>query len=85
MERIEFPKWKYHPAKPALIVDDEGAERALGAEWADSPAHFGVETCPGLEPDPVIAAKKRSPAAVLEMPKKPGRPKKVAAPEGDSA
>lgn len=33
-----FPKWKYHATNPALVVDDEVAEEALGAEWFDTPA-----------------------------------------------
>ena len=34
----EFPKWKYHPTKPAVIVPDAESEKALGRDWYDSPA-----------------------------------------------
>lgn len=34
----EFPKWKYHHEKPALIVPSKEAEDALGEHWVDSPA-----------------------------------------------
>jgi hypothetical protein len=33
----EFPKWKYHATKPALIVPDKAAEEALGEDWYDHP------------------------------------------------
>jgi len=33
----EFPKWKYHPQKKALIVPNREAEEALGADWYDTP------------------------------------------------
>lgn len=32
------PKWKYHSKEPAVIVDDEDAEEALGLGWYDTPA-----------------------------------------------
>lgn len=50
-----YPKWKYHPEKEARIVPHAEAEKALGEGWFDSPAHYGIETCPGLQPDPAIA------------------------------
>lgn len=34
----EFPKWRYHATKQALIVDDREAEEALGFGWFDTPA-----------------------------------------------
>lgn len=52
-----YPKWKYHPVKEARVVHSEEAEQSLGPEWFESPAEFGVETCPGLVPDPVIQKK----------------------------
>lgn len=33
----EFPKWKYHPDREPVIVDDYDAEKALGADWYDTP------------------------------------------------
>jgi len=38
MEKIEFPKWKYHAEKEARIVGSKEAEAALGDGWVDSPA-----------------------------------------------
>lgn len=35
-----YPKWLYHPTKDAQIVTDEAAHKALGDEWAESPAAF---------------------------------------------
>lgn len=55
---MQYPKWKYHPAKSARLVTDVREESALGAEWANSPAEFGIETAPAEEPDPVIAERK---------------------------
>lgn len=39
-------------------VEDHEVEAHLGDAWFKSPADFGVETCPGLKPDPAIAANK---------------------------
>jgi len=39
----EFPKVKYHPTKPARIVQDSAAEAALGDDWTDSPFAKDVE------------------------------------------
>lgn len=40
-----YPKWKYHKAKEALVVENKEAELALGSEWVDSPAELaGVES-----------------------------------------
>ena len=52
-------KWKYHPEKTAKIVTSVEELSALGEGWYDSPAEFGVETCPGIEPCPKIAANKK--------------------------
>ena len=35
-----FPKWKYHLTKPPVVVNTPDEERALGSDWADSPADF---------------------------------------------
>lgn len=36
-EFIEFPKWKYHPKKDAVVVEHAEAEQELGDEWGDLP------------------------------------------------
>jgi hypothetical protein len=36
----EYPKWKYHRTKPAVIVVDPEAEADLGDGWADRPTAF---------------------------------------------
>ncbi len=33
----QYPTWKYHPTKRAVIVKDAQAEVALGEGWTDSP------------------------------------------------
>ena len=33
----EFPKWKYHPSKEAVVVENHEQEKALGADWFDHP------------------------------------------------
>lgn len=54
-----YPKWKYHPDKEARIVHTPEAEAALGPDWYESPADFGVETCPAVSgPDRAIAEKR---------------------------
>lgn len=40
MEFAEYPKWKYHAKKDAVVVSDAKEEAALGKGWADSPAAF---------------------------------------------
>ena len=35
---MNFPKWKYHADKAAVVVDDERAEQDLGFGWFDTPA-----------------------------------------------
>ena len=37
---VEFPKWKYHREKKAVVVNSAEEEKALGPGWADSPADF---------------------------------------------
>lgn len=37
MEKILFPKWKYHETKEARLVQDVAEEDALGADWFDTP------------------------------------------------
>lgn len=34
---LEFPKWKYHPSKDPVIVQDADEEKALGDDWFDLP------------------------------------------------
>lgn len=37
---MSYPKWKYHAKLEAKIVHSEDEEKALGKEWAESPAEF---------------------------------------------
>lgn len=53
-----YPSRRYHPELGDKLVHSAEEDQALGAEWFHSPAEFGVETCPGKSPDPVILAKK---------------------------
>lgn len=39
----QYPKWKYHATKDAVIVKDEAEEKALGKGWKDSPAEFAKD------------------------------------------
>ena len=34
---VEFPKWKYHPTKEPVVVDNADQEQALGKDWFDRP------------------------------------------------
>lgn len=68
----EYPKYKYHPVEDACVVDSEESELELGDGWFDSPAEYGVETCPGMKPDPKILSKKSKPAPKAEKKVKPG-------------
>ena len=33
----DYPRWKYHPTKKAVVVNDAQAEAALGEGWGDTP------------------------------------------------
>lgn len=50
-----YPRFRYHPDKPAELVNSPEEEKALGAGWYKSPAEYGVETAPSKKPDPKIA------------------------------
>lgn len=52
-----YPSLRYHPNHEPKLVANEQEDAALSG-WFHSPAEFGVETCPGRVPDPVIAAKR---------------------------
>ena len=46
-----FPKFKYHVKYPqGVVVNNEDEEVAIGNDWVDSPAEFGVETSPSVDP-----------------------------------
>lgn len=36
-EHREFPKWKYHATKGAVLVHNREEEKRLGPEWSDKP------------------------------------------------
>ena len=41
-----------------LFTDEDGASALASGEYADSPAHWGIESCPGVDPDPALAARR---------------------------
>ena len=51
-----FPSVRYRADGATTIVNSYAEMDALGREWAATPAAFGIETCPGVEFDPAIAA-----------------------------
>lgn len=57
---MDFPKWKYHPALAALIVETPEQEDDLGGEWADTP--FASQAAPGQ------AGEGSAPASAVTMP-----------------
>lgn len=77
-----YPSKRYHPehAEPRTVHSAE--EDAALSGWFESPADYGIETCPGRVPDPVIAAKreayiKAKEAAQVEAPKRAPRKAKA--------
>jgi len=61
----KYPKSKYKPSKNSegfehKVVSSKDDEEKLGKGWHDSPAHFGIETTPGVEADQSILDKKIS-------------------------
>jgi hypothetical protein len=62
-----FPKWKYHPTKPAVIVYTPEEERALGDGWVDSPADFVKAAAEGVVQEVEHVAKHVHEAVVKEL------------------
>ena len=58
MEKVEYPKWKYHFVKEATIVDGPDAEASLGADWVDSPADAKAPCIEEVSAPKVSKAKK---------------------------
>lgn len=50
-----YPKWLYHHSKPAALVADEAAHKALGAGWVEHPDEAKPETPADMKP---VKAKK---------------------------
>ena len=66
-----FPKWKYHPDyKQGVVVVDETEEASLGDGWSDTPAAFGVETCPAFDRNDKIAVHLAEVRGIVERAKK---------------
>lgn len=61
----EFPKWKYHPVEPAVVVGHKEAEEALGPGWHNSPAGFCSVECEASHGDEISA-----PPVPVKKPKK---------------
>jgi hypothetical protein len=57
-----YPRWRYHRTLPAVIVPDVDADRALGPDWADTPAAF--------------YASEHTPEVSVMEPRRRGRPKR---------
>ena len=65
----EYPKAKYAKLGAGFtshVVFSREEESELGPKWVDSPAEFGVETCPAErlpepepEPEPEVVEKKK--------------------------
>lgn len=52
-----YPKWLYHSSKPATVVADEAAHKALGPGWEESPSAFKSKSVSKAEEKPETAAK----------------------------
>lgn len=57
--RKVYPSQRYHPEHDPVTVRSAEEDEALTG-WYESPADYGVETCPGPVPDPVIAEKREA-------------------------
>lgn len=42
MEKV-YPSWRYHKTKEAKIIRSDAEDKALGKDWADTPAKFQDE------------------------------------------
>lgn len=43
MSNDNYPRWKYHADKPAVIVNNEDEEKDLGRGWKDEPVKGNAE------------------------------------------
>lgn len=43
-----YPKWRYHASKPAVIVNDENEDKDLGRGWHDEPVKGNTEVDPSV-------------------------------------
>jgi hypothetical protein len=41
-----YPRWKYHASKPAVIVEDAEAEKNLGSGWHNAPVKGNTDVDP---------------------------------------
>lgn len=41
-----YPAWRYHATEPAIVVNDEASDQALGAGWFSHPL---LDKAPGYE------------------------------------
>jgi len=55
-----YPSFRYHATEEPKIVNSPEEEKELGKGWEDSPAAFGIETAPGVKPDPAIAKARKA-------------------------
>jgi hypothetical protein len=63
----EYPKYKYKKDSAPVVVSSSAEEKALGRGWHDTPASYGLETCPGSDADILEIVKElSSPAEVIE-------------------
>lgn len=42
----DYPKMIFNPDGRVAVVQSQEEQKALGSGWHDSPADYGVETCP---------------------------------------
>jgi hypothetical protein len=56
MEKQEFPKMMYHRTEKPVIVQNPGEMKALGSDWAASPAEFAKPAVPDKPAVPEAAA-----------------------------
>lgn len=57
----KYPAWRYHPEKPACIVKDEEEDKALGADWTDTPTTTPpASTVPAAEEAEAAAVSERA-------------------------
>lgn len=46
--KSDYPKWKYHAEKPAVIVNNEDEEKDLGRGWKDEVVKGNTEVDPSV-------------------------------------
>jgi hypothetical protein len=77
MTDVLYPVWRFHPTKPACIVQNAEEDAQLGKGWVDSPNKFNEDKkLDKPKPDNDLPGGGRLDRPDNELPDAPGRPER---------